>query len=90
MSPDDNVLIVSGQAQGQIPGFRADRLDAEIGSRFLTYEEAAREIGVSVRTLHRWRQGKNPQLRHLRAVASAFERDPAYFIEQDAPEDLAA
>jgi transcriptional regulator with XRE-family HTH domain len=56
----------------------------------MTFEEAAREIGVTTRTLHRWRQGNDPRLKHLRAIASAFGRDPAYFVEQDPPEGMAA
>lgn len=87
---DYNVLLVSRSSQGQTPAFRGDRLDEEIAQRFLTYEEAAALIGVSVRTLHRWRRGSDPRLKQIRAIAAAFGRDPAYFVELHPPEDIAA
>jgi transcriptional regulator with XRE-family HTH domain len=93
MMPDYNVPLVSRSSQRQTPAFRTDRLDAEISSRLLTYEEAAELIGVSVRTLHRWKaggRGSDPRLKQIRAVAAAFGRDPAYFVEQDPPEGMAA
>lgn len=73
------------------PDFRVDRLNEEIATRVLSNEDAARLIGVPSRSLHRWRKGKNtPRQKHIRAVASAFGRDPAYFVEQDAPGEMAA
>lgn len=78
---------MSGQENRQLV-FRPDRLADEIDARVLTNAEAARMLGVTEKTLLRWRHGQyQPHRSNLRRMAEVFEREPRWFVEV---EDVAA
>lgn len=69
--------------------FRPERLSEEIDRRVLTNAAAAQLIGVTEKTVWRWRQGSGqPKRAHVRQMAEAFECDPLSFF--DVPKDVAA
>jgi transcriptional regulator with XRE-family HTH domain len=63
------------------------RLHTALGDR--SSEDFAREIGRTLRTVQRWRNGESePSGADLVLVAGALERDPAWFYAE--PEGQAA
>ncbi len=62
----------------------AANLNAEFERVGLTNEFVARHVGVSERTLRRWRKGRIPAWHDLLKVADVFGREAHWFyIERD-------
>jgi transcriptional regulator with XRE-family HTH domain len=73
--------------------FLPERLSEEINRRVLTNAEAAQLIGVTEKTVWRWRQGSGsmPRRAHVRRMAEVFECDRlSFFADHETPEDVAA
>jgi transcriptional regulator with XRE-family HTH domain len=71
--------------------FRPDRLRYEMDRRVLTNAAAAQLIGVTEKTLWRWRSGKSqPQRSHVRRMAAVFEVEPISFYVDTEPNGKAA
>lgn len=72
---------MSGQASRQV-AFLPERLDEEINARVLTNSEAARMLGVTEKTLIRWRNRQAvPHRSNVRRMAEVFDREPRWFVE---------
>lgn len=68
--------------------FRPDRLTEAIDEHVLTNSEAARLLGVTEKTLLRWRHGvSQPHRSNVRRMAEVFEQEPRWFVEL---QDIAA
>jgi len=68
--------------------FVPERLTEEIDRRVLTNAAAAQLIGVTEKTVWRWRQGlgSGPRRSHVQRMAEVFDREPIYFFERERQE----
>jgi transcriptional regulator with XRE-family HTH domain len=78
---------MSRQATRQIEraGFAA-RLHEALSERGQTTEDFARQIGKTLRTVQRWRNGESEPFGHdLVRIASELDRDPDWFYADPEP-----
>lgn len=71
--------------------FRSERLSEEIDRRVLTNAAAAQLLGVTEKTVWRWRQGTGsmPRRSHVQRMSEVFDCDPLSFVDRES-EDVAA
>jgi len=63
--------------------FRSEVLNREIRAHFLTSEELAVMVGVTTKSIDRWRRGEaEPRLKSIRTLAQVLGREPADFYEE--------
>lgn len=70
---------------GQVPANFPNRLDGLIRERGLTNLEVAFRVGVTEKTVVRWRRGEaDPYPRHARALADAFGGEWSDYTSEEA------
>lgn len=78
---------MSSQPASGLLEFQPSRLNEEIDRRLLTTREVAQRLGVTYKTVDRWRKGQfEPRRPMVRRMAEEFGVDPLSFydIEREA------
>lgn len=65
---------------------RGERLKQLRDARHLSQEDAAHEIGVSVKTLRSWEKGAGIRWRNAQSVAAFYGVEPESLVSRELPE----